>query len=82
MSEGHHEYHHRQRVLTDADVEAIAEALASQHQCRFSSEERVDIKRFIQRLNSVANAIGWVVLGLIGAGILYLLKVGIIAKGN
>jgi hypothetical protein len=82
MNEEHPEYIHRVRVLTDDDIEAISELLAANHHCKFSEEEQVDIRRYIKRLNSIANAIGWVVLGLIGAGILYFLKLGIIAKGN
>jgi hypothetical protein len=72
----------RRHTLTAGDLQAIQELLESVHECKFSSEERVDIKRNVKRINTLANAIGWAVIAIIGAGLLYLFKLGVIAKGQ
>lgn len=72
----------RRHTLTAGDLQSIADLISESHACKFSEDERVDIKRNVKRINTLANAIGWAVITIIGAGVLYLIKLGILSKGN
>lgn len=65
------------RTLTDADVNAIAEAIATRHPCQFTSEEVVMVRRWLGKIDRIATAVGYAVIGAIVSAVMLALWVGI-----
>lgn len=69
------------RTLTAADVRAIAEAVAKNgHTCQFTEEEIVLVRRWLKKIDRLATAIGYAVLGGVVAAVLGALWAGIKSK--
>jgi hypothetical protein len=70
-----------ERTLTEADVQAIAEAVASKsHGCQFTEEEVMLVRRWLKKFDRVANVIGYAVLTVLATALLGALWTGLKAK--
>lgn len=69
MTENHDDYKPRARALTDADVQAIADAMKLQHTCRFDNVTREDMD-FVKDLLSLyketrSELLKWFIRGVV-----------------
>ena len=70
-----------ERTLTEADVQAIAEAVAKKsHGCQFTEEEVMLVRRWLKKFDHVANVIGYAVLTVLVTAFLGALWTGLKAK--